>query len=117
MSNEKELLEATVKGLQDKVEQLTTELQTKRKELEDVSKPELNQSTLDVIYDCVTEGIEEFNFSDSDNYDFEYEIDYDGRVATHNIEFNSCDYIREPIIRLIENKFKIIDDTEENSAQ
>ena len=117
MSESKELLEATIKGLQEKVNQLNNDLDTKKKELENVSKPELNQSTLDVIYDCVTEGIEEFDFSDSDNYDFEYEIDYDGRVATHNIEFNSCDYIREPIIKLIENKFKIIDDTEENSAQ
>jgi hypothetical protein len=118
MSESKELLEATVKGLQDKVEQLTTELQTKRKELEDVSKPELNQSTLDVIYDCVTEGIEEFDFSNSDNYDFEYEIDYDGRIATHHIEFNNSDYVRQPIIKFIEDRFKIIDDTEdENSAQ
>ena len=117
MSESKELLEATVKGLQDKLELLQTELNVKTIELNNVNKPKLNQSTLDIIYDCVTEGIEEFDFSDSDNYDFEYEIDYDGRIATHNIEFNSCDYIREPIIKFIENKFKIIDDTEENSAQ
>ena len=118
MSESKELLEATVKGLQDKVEQLTTELQTKRKELEDVSKPELNQSTLDVIYDCVTEGIEEFDFSDTDNYDFEPDLNYDHKVVIGNIEFNSEDYVREPIIKFIEDRFKIIDDTEdENSAQ
>jgi len=117
MSESKELLEATVKGLQDKLELLQTELNVKTIELNNVNKPKLNQSTLDIIYDCVTEGIEEFDFSDSDNYDFEYEIDYDGRIATHSIEFNSCDYVREPIIRLIENKFKIMDDTEENSAQ
>tara|TARA_R100000781_G_scaffold31388_3_gene22894 strand:+ start:87 stop:443 length:357 start_codon:yes stop_codon:yes gene_type:complete len=118
MENNKELLEATVKGLQEKVEQLTKDLQTKRKELDDVNKPKLNQSTLDIIYDCVTEGIEEFDFSDSDNYDFEYEIDYDNTVNTNSIVFNSCDYVREPIIKFIENKFNIIDDTEdENPAQ
>jgi len=117
MSESKELLEATIKGLEEKVNQLNNDLDTKKKELENVNKPELNQSTLDIIYDCVTEGIEEFDFSDTENYDFEYELDYDGRINTNSIEFNSCDYIREPIIRLIENKFKIIDDTEENSAQ
>ena len=117
MENNKELLEATVKGLQDKLELLQTELNVKTLELNNVNKPELNQSTLDVIYDCITEGIEEFDFSDSDNYDFEYEIDYDGRVVIGNIEFNNEDYIREPIIKFIEHTFKVIDDTEENSAQ
>jgi len=116
MDNKKELLEATVKGLQDKLELLQTELNVKTIELNNVNKPELNQSTLDIIYDCVTEGIEEFDFSDTENYDFEYELDYDGRINTNSIEFNSCDYVREPIIRLIENKFNIIDDTEDESV-
>ena len=75
MDNKKELLEATVKGLQDKLQQLQTELNVKTLELNNVSKPKLNQSTLEIIYDCVTEGIEEFDFSDTENYDFEYEID------------------------------------------
>ncbi len=116
MNESKELLEATVKGLQDKLEQLQTELNVKTLQLNDVNKPKLNQSALEIIYDCVTEGIEEFDFSDTENYDFEYELDYDGRINTNSIEFNSCDYVREPIIRLIENKFNIIDDTEDESV-
>ena len=117
MSESKELLEATIKGLQDKLELLQTELNVKTIELNNVNKPELNQSTLDIIYDCVTEGIEEFDFTDTENYDFEYEIDYDSKIATNSIEFNGADYIAEPIFKLIENKFNIINDTEENSAQ
>ena len=113
MSESKELLEATIKGLEEKVNQLNNDLDTKKKELENVNKPELNQSTLDIIYDCVTEGIEEFDFDDSDNYDFEPTFDYDNRVVIGSIEFNNKDYIREPIIKLIEDRFKIIDDTEE----
>jgi len=116
MSESKELLEATIKGLEEKVNQLNDDLAIKKRQLEDVNKPKLNQSTLEIIYDCVTEGIEEFDFSDEENYDFEYELDYDGRIRTNNIEFNSCDYVREPIIRLIENKFNIIDDTEDESV-
>lgn len=117
MENNKELLEATVKGLQDKLEQLQTELNVKTLELNSINKPKLNQSTLEIIYDCITEGIEEFDFSDTDNYDFEPEFDYDHKVVIGNIEFNSCDYVREPIINKIEKTFNIIDDTEENSAQ
>ena len=111
MSESKELLEATIKGLEEKVNQLNNDLDTKKKELENVNKPELNQSILDIIYDCVTEGIEEFDFSDSDNYEFEPEFDYDSKVVIGSIELTHKDYVKEPILKLIEHRFNIIDDT------
>ena len=111
MNESKELLEATVKGLQEKLEQLQTELNVKTLELNNINKPKLNQSTLDTIYDCIDEGIADFDFNCDSHYDFEYEIDWDGRINTSNISFNSVDYIKEPIVSLIEKKFNIIDDT------
>ena len=115
MENNKELLEATVKGLQDKLEQLQTELNVKTLELNNINKPKINQSTIDVIYDCINDGLHDFDFNCDSNYDFEYEIDYDGRVSTNNICFNNVDYIQEPIMKLIENKFNIINDIKDES--
>ena len=115
MENNKELLEATVKGLQDKLELLQTELNVKTLELNNINKPKLNQSTMDIIYDCVNDGIHEFDFSDTDNYDFEPELDYDRRVSIQSIEFNNIDYVMEPIIKLIEKAFNIIDDENEDN--
>ena len=115
METNKELLEATVKGLQDKLEQLQTELNVKTLELNNINKPKLNQSTLDTIYDCIDEGIADFDFNCDSHYDFEYEIDWDGRINTSNICFNSADYIKEPIISLIEKNFNIINDKEDES--
>ena len=117
MENNKELLEATVKGLQDKLQQLQTELNVKTLELKNINKPKLNQSTMDIIYDCINDGLHEFDFNDEENYDFEYELDYDGRVRTCSIEFNSIDYIQEPIIKSIENKFNIINDIEDENNE
>ena len=111
MENNKELLEATVKGLQDKLELLQTELNVKTLELNNVNKPKLNQSTMDIIYDCIDEGIEEYDFSDVDGYEFEPEFDYDNRIVMRSIELTHKEYIKEPILKLIENKFNIIDDT------
>ena len=111
MENNKELLEATVKGLQDKLELLQTELNVKTLELNNVNKPKLNQSTMDIIYDCISEGIHEFDFNDTENYDFEPEFDYDNRIVMRSIELTHKEYIKEPILKLIENKFNIIDDT------
>ena len=107
MNESKELLEATVKGLEVKLEQLQTELNVKTLELNNVSKPKLNQSTLNIIYDCVTEGIEEFDFSDSDNYEFEPEFDYDHKVVIGNIEMEYPSYIVESIMDTINRHFKI----------
>ena len=45
MSETKEMLEATVKGLQDKIGQLNMDLKTKQQELEDVNKPLMPSDT------------------------------------------------------------------------
>ena len=113
----KELIEASVKGLQDKIQQLQTELNVKTKELNDINKPKLNQSTLDIIYDCIDNGIHEFDFSNTDNYDFDFELDYDGRVNVCSMEFNDADYVKEPIVSLIEKKFNIINDTKDEDNE
>ena len=111
MSESKELLEATVKGLQDKLELLQTELNVKKLELNNVNKPKLNQSILDIIYDCIDEGIEEYDFTDVDGYEFEPEFDYENKVVIGSIELTHKDYVKEPILKLIEHRFNIIDDT------
>ena len=107
MENNKELLEATVKGLQEKVQSLQNELNDKQKELADINKPKLNQSTLDIIYDCIDEGICDFDFNCDSHYDFEYEIDYDSKISTHSIEFESSHYVSEQIMNEIDRHFKI----------
>ena len=115
METNKELLEATVKGLQEKLQQLQTELNVKNLELNNINKPKLNKSEMDIIYDCINDGIHNFSFEDEECYDFEYELDYDGKVRTCNIDFNSGDYLLEDIVTQIEKKFNIIDNTEDES--
>ena len=117
MSESKELLEATVKGLQDKLEQLQTELNVKKLELNNVNKPKLSQSTMDIIYDCIDEGIEEYDFTDVDGYEFEPEFDYENKVVIGSIELTHKDYVKEPILKLIETKFNIIDDTDDEDNE
>ena len=107
MSDSKELLEATIKGLEEKVNQLNNDLTAKKKELEDVNKPEMTGEMYDTIQELIERGVDRFDFTDSDNYTFEYEIDYDGRVNTCNIEFDSAHYIAEQVMNEIDRRFKI----------
>ena len=107
MSNSKELLEATVKGLQEKIVDLNNDLKDKQHELENVNKPIMTGEMYDIVFEAIEEGIGYFDFSDSDNYDIEYELDYDGRVNASSIEFNSATELNESIMNKIEERFKI----------
>ena len=112
MNESKELLEATVKGLEEKIGQLNMDLKSKQKELEDVSKPEMTEEMYDELHGLVEEGIEKFDFSDSDNYEIEYEIDYDGRVNASSIELNDTHNLVESIMKRVENTYKMTDTKE-----
>jgi len=108
MNESKELLEATVKGLEEKIGQLNMDLKGKQKELEDVSKPEMTEEMYDELHGLVEEGVEKFDFSDSNNYEIEYELDYDGKVNAHSIELNDTHELVESIMKRIENTYKML---------
>ena len=107
MNESKELLEATVKGLEEKINNLNDDLRSKQRELADVSKPEMTGEMYDNIMELVEEGIGNFDFSDSDNYDIEYELDYDGKVNASSLEFNSANVLSEIIMNKVDYHYKI----------
>ena len=109
MNESKELLEATVKGLEEKISQLNMDLKGKQKELENVSKPEMTEEMYDELHGLVEEGVSKFDFSDSNNYEIEYELDYDGRVNASNIELSDTHELVESIMKRIENTYKMAD--------
>jgi hypothetical protein len=108
MNESKELLEATIKGLQEKVNQLNTELTTKQKELEDVNKPEMQGEMFDELHELVEDGVSEFDFSDTDNYEFTPEFDYDNKVVIGDISIHDTSYIVESIMNKIDAHYKVI---------
>ena len=113
MSDNKELLEATVKGLQDKIGQLNMDLKSKQKELEDVNKPELTALQMDIINDAVDSALSSYEL-DCGMFDYEFEIDYDNKVTLSNLTFTDTYDIVEAVIRNIEKQFKIVQDEETN---
>ena len=107
MNESKELLEATIKGLQEKINELNTDLMMKTKELEDVNKPEMTGEMYDSLESCVIEGVQDaLSNLKTDEIDVEYEMEYDGRVylASFNIPE---DGLIEYIMGEINNKFRI----------
>ena len=101
----KELIEATVKGLQDKINQLNVELKDKQKELEDCNKPVISSVTLDIVNGAVNSVLEDYNF-DCGMFDYEFEISYDNKLELSNLSFTDHYDIEEAIMMNITKQFK-----------
>ena len=108
MSESKELLEATIKGLEEKLNQLNVDLKVKQKELENINKPKMSGEMYDELYGLVENGVNDFDFTDAGNYEFEPEFDYDNKVIIGTIELNDTNYIVESIMEKIDANYKII---------
>ena len=99
-------LKLLVNETNDKITDYKNQLAEVEKQLEDYNKPELTPAQLDEIQCAIESGVENFDFSDSDNYDKEYELDYDGRVNLASLEFNNSYELIEMIVSKVHNLFK-----------
>ena len=83
-------------------------------ELADVNKVALLPSQFDDIYEAIESGINEFDFSDTENYEIEYGIDYDGKVNCESHEFNNNQDLLEMINDKVQALFKEAECPEED---
>ena len=115
MSETKEMLEATCKGLEDKIGQLNMDLKAKQQELEDAGKPVISSKTMDIINDAINDAVENYNFDNTDQYELDFSLDYDGKVQAETINLTDTYELMEAIATKIEKQFKIEQDEETNS--
>ena len=94
----KDELEIKISTLQTLVTQKNEELidykaQIERlnDELKDLNKPKLTGLQLDEIYQAIEQGIDSFDFDDQDNYETDFHIDYDNRIAIESMSFHNAD--------------------------
>ena len=110
MSETKEMLEATVKGLQDKIGSLNMDLKAKQQELEDANKPVISSTTMDVINDAVNYAVENYDFDNADQYELDFSLDYESRVQAETINLRDTYELVEAIVTKVEKQFKIEQD-------
>ena len=114
MSETKEMLEATVKGLQDKIGSLNMDLKSKQQELEDANKPVISSKTMDVVNDAINYALENYDFDNTDQYEIDFSLDYDGKVQAETINLTDTYELMEAIVTNVEKQFKIEQDEETN---
>jgi len=114
MSETKEMLEATVKGLQDKIGSLNMDLKAKQQELEDANKPVISSKVMDVVNDAINEAVENYDFDNSDQYELDFSLDYEGRVQAETINLTDTYELVEAIVNKVQKQFKVEQDEETN---
>ena len=106
MSENKELLEATVKGLQDKVNQLNVDLKSKQKELEDYNKPLLLNETYAALEDIIGNAVGDYEF-ECGEFEYEFNLSYDNKIELSDLTFNDHYNLAEALMKAIDNHFKV----------
>ena len=110
MNESKEVLEATLKGLEEKVSQLNDDIMMKKKHLEDINKPEMTEEMYGELESCITDGVDEANNNMcEDSYDNDWDIDYDGRVSISGLHMNDTHAFVDVIMTEIKSKYKIVE--------
>ena len=93
-----------------------SQLKETEKELKDYNKVELTPMQMDDIYEAVEAGVEQFDWSDTDNFDKEFGIDYDNRICLENFDFTNTTDLVEMIVEKVSRLFKEADAPEDDQA-
>ena len=75
------------------------------KDLKDLGKIALPSVVFDDIYEAIEKGVSEFDWSDTDNYNIEYGIDYDGKVHCESFELSHSDQLVDMIVKNVHKLF------------
>ena len=82
-----------------------SQLKETEQELKDIDKPELTPSQLDDVYEAIERGVGEFDFSDTGNFDTEFELDYDNKVTLSNLDLSNSQNLVEMIVKEVSKLF------------
>jgi hypothetical protein len=116
-------LEAKIEALQAALDTKSQEqnayrgqIDTLKKQLADLNKPKLTGLQLDELYQAIEQGIESFDFDDIDNYETDFHIDYDNRIAIESMNFHNADELLRVVYNEARELFAEIkeDDNQEN---
>ena len=108
MNESKELLEATIKGLEEKINSLNTDINMKKKELEDINKPEMSGELFDQLHGIVEDSIQDaLNNLCDDDLEKEFGMEYDGKVYLESFSIDGYPLVNA-VMNKIDHEFKVI---------
>ena len=102
-------LEKAIKEHVDFADQYKTSLADTKQQLVDLHKPELTPSQIEAVERAVEQAVSQFDFTDTDNFEIDYSLDYDGRVQCESHEFINDSDLVDMIVNKVCSLFKEAD--------
>jgi len=109
LENKKAALELLQNETNDKLNDYKQQISILQKQINDYNKPALSPHELDNIHEAVEKAVENYSFSDCDNYEVDFSLDYDGRVQLESIDLQDTYQLVEMIVDKVHNLFKEVD--------
>ena len=113
-------LETKIEGLKKAIAEhndfagtYTSDLAKAEQQLKDYNKIALPPAVFDDIYEAIERGVDSYDFSDTDNFDIEYGIEYDGKVYAESIELQHNSDLIDAIVAKVSKIFTEADCPEE----
>jgi len=120
---DKEQLETNIAALElllsensDKAASFKAQLEKEKQQLEDYNKPELTPTDIANIETNVEEAVEGFDFSNTDNYEFEFGLDYDGKVYVESVGLQCAYELTEQVVKNVCKLFKETELSEDDNS-
>lgn len=105
---QKEQIELRLQELQSKKAENSQEISDLQCKLEELNTPAITEMQAIELNERLCVHIDAIDFSDCDNYDFEFEIDYDNRIqVSHCDPCNLIDAIKEEFQEIISDFFRV----------
>jgi len=117
LENKKAALELLQNETNEKLQDYRQQISILQKQIDDYNKPALTPLQLDNIFEAVDKAVENFSFSDCDNYETEFSLDYDGKVQLESIDLQDRYELVSTIAEKVQDLFKEVDCPEGDNSQ
>ena len=114
LTREIEKLKVSLEAHEEQVKDLNHDLKIATQRLEDCDKPKLTQKQFAELHKVIETSVENFDFSQVDNYNVEMQMEYDNKVYVDSIEFECHADLYEQIIHDVERLFGVADESDDD---
>ena len=115
LNKEIEKLKVSLSAHEEQVKDLQHDLKVAEQRLEDADKPKLTNKQFSKLHEVIENTLENFDFSNCNNYEPEFEMDYDGKVGLAHITFDGADDLANELIENVESLFGVTDEVDTDS--
>ena len=102
-------LELTLNSLELNAKVIKDDLAEANSKLANVNKPVIDNLMVDKMYEVILRSFEDFDVNDCDPQ-YEFEIDYDGRINVSSLELQGLDFFADQLHGRILEEFNIVNE-------